>query len=150
MVDAGQLGTGDLQTARLGAGGQQQFVVVQNRAVAEPDGLGRRVDRDNGLAEVQFDIGLGVPAGFVHEDAVALLLARQIALGKRRAFIGVVAFVTDEDHSSGEPLGAEGLGRLGSGKPTADDDECPMCVDHLMPPLCFYAAQPSASVPHGA
>lgn len=150
MVDAGQVGAGDVEAARLGAGGEQEFVVVEDGALAQPYGLGIAVDGDDGLAEVQFDVGLGVPGGFMDEDAVALLLARQIALGQGRAFIGVVAFVTDEDHSSGEPFGAEGLGGLGSGQPTADDDECPMCVDHLMPPLCFYAVQPSASVPHGA
>lgn len=150
MVDACQLGAGDVQAARLGAGGQQQLVVVQDGAVAEAYGLGVAVDGDHGLAEVQFDVGPGVPGGFMDEDAVALLLARQIALGQGWPLIRVVAFVTDEDHAAGEPFGAEGLGGLGSGKSTTDDDECPMCVDHLMPPLCFYAAQPSASVPHAA
>lgn len=83
VVHTGQAGAGDVQAARLGAGGQQQLVVDDEGAVAEADGFGGGVQVDGGLAQVQFDMCLGVPGGFMDEDAVALFLAEQVPLGER-------------------------------------------------------------------
>lgn len=138
MVDAREVGAGDVEAAGFGAGGQEQFVVAHGGAVAEVDAAGVAVDAGDGLAEVELDPVLGVPGGVVDVDAVAFLLAGQIALGQRGAFVGVVSLVPDDDHSAGESVGAEGFRGLRPGQPAADDDECPMCVDHLMPPR--YAA----------
>lgn len=135
MVDARQVRAGDVEAARLRAGGQQQLVVPYGGAVAEMQAPGVPVDGGDGLAEMQLHLGLRVPGGLVHEDAVPLLGTGQIALGQRRAFIGMVALVTDEDHPAGEPFRTQGFRRLGPGESTADDDKCPVCVDHLMPPL---------------
>ena len=136
VVDAGQVGAGDVEAARLGAGGEQQLVVVDDGAVvAEPDGLGRRGRcATTGWPRCSSMSLPRVPGGLVDEDAVALLLAEQIALGQRGAFVGVVALVADQYHPAGEALRPERLGRLRPGQPSADDDECLMCVDHLMPP----------------
>lgn len=82
VVDAREIRPGDVEAARLGAGREEQLVVVDEGAVvAEADGLRRAVDGVDGLAEVQLHVVLRVPGGFVHEDAVPLLLAEQIALG---------------------------------------------------------------------
>ncbi|GAA3103549.1 hypothetical protein GCM10020254_56670 [Streptomyces goshikiensis] len=85
VVDPGQARARDVQAARLGAGRQQQLVVVQRGAVAEDDLLLLPDQVDRGLAEVQLDVGARVPGRLVHEDALALLLARQVALGQRGA-----------------------------------------------------------------
>lgn len=135
VVHAGQVGARDVEAARLGTGGQQELVVVDDGAVlAEPHRLRRTVDRVDGLAEVQLDVVARVPGGFVHEDAVTLLLAEEVALGQRRSLVRVVALVADQYHPPGEALGPERLGRLGAGEPSSDDDECLIRVDHLMPP----------------
>lgn len=135
MVHAREVGARDVQAAGLGAGRDQQLVVVDEGAVvAEADGLGRTVDRVDGLAEVQLDVVARVPGRFVDEDAVALLLAEQIALGERRALVGVVPFVADQYHAAGETLRSERLGRLRAGETATDDDECLIRVDHLLPP----------------
>ncbi len=136
VVHAGQAGAGDVQAARLGAGGQQQLVVGDQGAVAEADGLRLGVEADGGLAQVQFDLCLGVPGGFMDENAVALFLAEQEPLGERGALVRVVALVTDEDHPAGEPFRAESLRGLCAGQATPDDDERLVCVDHLLPPRC--------------
>lgn len=148
MVHAREPGAGDVQAARLGAGRQQQLVVVDGRVVTEAYDLDGAVDGDDGLAEMQLDVGLRVPGGLVDEDAVALLLPRQEALGEGRAFVGVVAFITDENHAAREPFGAEGFGGLRPREPAADDDERQMCVDHLMPPWSAGATceRPARSV----
>lgn len=113
MVDAREVGAGDVEAARFGAGGQQELVVVDEGAVvAEADRLRRTVDRVDGLAEVQLDVVLRVPGGFVHEDALAALLAEEEPLGQRRPLIGVVAFVADQYHAAGEALRPQRLGRL--------------------------------------
>lgn len=134
MVDPGELGAGDVEAARFRAGRQQQLVVRDGRAVAEPHGPRGAVDQVDGLAEVQFDVVLRVPGRFMDAEAVAFGLAQQIALGQGRALVGVIAFVPDEDHPPGEPLRAQGLGRLGAREPSTDDDERLIRVDHLMPP----------------
>lgn len=83
VVHTGQAGAGDVQAARLGAGGQQQLVVDDQGAVAEADGPGAGVQVDGGLAQVQLDLCLGVPGRFMDEDTVALFLAEQVPLGER-------------------------------------------------------------------
>lgn len=144
VVDAREVRPRDVEAARLGAGRQEQLVVVDEGAVvAEADGLRRAVDRVDGLAEVQLHVVARVPGGFVHEDAVALLLAEEIALGERRALVGVVTFVADQYHAAGETLRSERLGRLGAGQATSDDDECLIRVDHLMPPRNVVAKRAS-------
>lgn len=148
MVHARETRAGDVQAARLGAGRQQQLVVVDGRVVTEAYDLDGTVDGDNGLAQVELDVGLCVPGGLVDVDAVTLVLARQETLGQGRAFVGVVAFVTDEDHTAREPFGAEGFGGLRPREPAADDDERQMCVDHLLPPWSAGATceRPARSV----
>lgn len=91
VVHAGELGARDVHAARLRAGDQEQLVVVDDRAVAQPDVLHGRVDRDDGLAEVQLDVVLCVPGRFVDEDAVPFLLALEIALGQGWAFVRMIS-----------------------------------------------------------
>lgn len=83
MVDAGEVGAGDVETARFGAGGQEQFVVAHGGAVAEVDAAGVAVDPGDRLAEVELHVVPGVPGGLVDEDAVAFLLTEEEALGQR-------------------------------------------------------------------
>lgn len=132
VVDAGELGAGDVEAARLGAGGEEQLVVADDGAVAEADGAGLTVYGGDGLPEVQFDVVRRVPGGLVDEDAVAFLGAREVALGQGWALVGVVAFVADEDHPAVEPLGPQGLRRFGPCQAPADDDKGLICVDHVV------------------
>jgi hypothetical protein len=46
----------------------------------------------------------------------------------------MVAFVSDEDDPSGEAFRTQCLGCFRTGESSADDDERPVCVDHLAPP----------------
>lgn len=148
MVHARQAGAGDIESARFGAGGQQQFVVPHGCAVAEMRAAGVPVDGGDGLAEMQLHLGPCVPGALVHEDAVALLLVGQVALGQGWSLVRVVALVTDEDHPAGESLRTQGFRGFRPGEPSADDDKCLMCVDHLMPPLRAAATceRPARSV----
>lgn len=82
MVDAGQVRARDVEAARFGTGGEQQLVVVDDGVVTELYGAGVAVDGGDGLAEVQLDVGARVPGRVLDEDAVALLLARQVPLGQ--------------------------------------------------------------------
>lgn len=133
---------------RLGAGGEQQLVVAHGRAVAQMHTAGLTVHGGDGLAEVQLDLGLRVPGRFVDEDGVALLLAGEIALRQWRTFVGVVALVADEDHPAGEPFRPQGFRGFRRRQTSTDNDECAMCVDHLMPPRCAAAIceRPARSV----
>lgn len=131
MVDAGQIRTGDVETAGFGAGGEQQLVVVDDGAVAELHGAAATVDGGDGLAEVELHIGARVPGRLMDEDALTGLLAGQIALGEGRSFVRMVALIADQDHPAAETLRTECLGCLRSGQSSPDDDERPMCVDHF-------------------
>ena len=136
VVDAGEVGAGDVEAARLGAGGQQQLVVVDDGcrrprrtvlAVAV-DGV-----RRSGRGAVRCR-RRAYQAGSWTKTLSRSSLPSEIALGERGALVRVVAFVADQDHPAGEALRPQRLGRLRPGQPSSDDDECPMCVDHLMPP----------------
>ena len=148
VVDTGQVGAGDVEAARFRAGGEQQLVVRQDGAVAQRDGAGRAVQVHDRLAEVELDVVLGVPGGLLDEHRVALGAADQVALGQRRPFVGVVAFVADQYHPAGETLGAQRLRGFRPGEPRSDDHEGLVRVHHSVPPQGVFGAL--LSVPHGA
>ncbi|CAM5341710.1 hypothetical protein SVIOM342S_02378 [Streptomyces violaceorubidus] len=93
-------------TTGLAAGRDEQLVVPDVGAVvAVVDGLGGAVDRDDRLRPRCSSMSCrAYQAGSCTQDAVPFLLAEQEALGQRRALVGVVAFVADEDHPAGEAL----------------------------------------------
>src|SRR4029450_10492322 len=76
------------QTARCGAGGQQQLRVAKTAAVGEPHLALRRIDPGDPGAEAQFDVVLGVPGPRVDVDRLPVGLAQQVVLGYRRALAG--------------------------------------------------------------
>jgi hypothetical protein len=100
-------GPGHRQQGGRGAGGQQQLVVAEALAGAQRDLAQFPVDGGHAGAEPQVDVVLGVPAVLVHEDRIPFLAAQQVALGQRRALIGVVRFVADEHDLPLETLRAQ-------------------------------------------
>lgn len=81
--------------------------------------------RDRG-AQAQVDVVLGVPRGRMDIDGVTLVLAQQIALRQRRAFVGVLALLSEQHDGAVEVLFPEGLCCLRTGQAGSDDDAC--CV----------------------
>ena len=118
VVDAGQVGARDVEAARLGAGGQQQLVVVDAGAVAEADGLGGAVEwrRRSGRGAARCR-RCAYQAGSWTKTLSRSSLPSEIALGQRRAFVGVVALVADQDHPAGETLRTQRLGGFRPGQP---------------------------------
>ena len=119
---------GDRETARLGAGGQQQPVVVQPLAVVEPHLADRRVQAHGRATEAQFDVMLGVVTLIVDVDPVASDVAAQVVLGQRWPFVGALVLGPDQHEAPVEALGPQGLCRLGAGEAGANDHESLLTV----------------------
>ena len=124
VVHAVELGAGNREPARLGAGGQQQPVVAQPLAVVERHLLQRRVHVDRRAAQAQLDVVVGVEALAVDVDAVAVGLAAQVVLRQRRALVRALVLGADEHQAPLEALVSQGLSGLGAGQAGADDHEC--------------------------
>jgi hypothetical protein len=65
----------------------------------------------------------GVEPFLVHIEAVAVGFSAQVGLGQRRALIGPLGFLAEQQQAAVEALGAQGLGRLGAGQAGTDDHE---------------------------
>src|SRR5690606_41253340 len=66
----------------------------------------------------------------MHEYAVALVRAGEVALGQRRAFARTLILLADKGDASLEPAVAKTFGGLGGGQATTDDDDCPRAAHH--------------------
>ena len=124
VVDAAEVGSGHRQSARGGAGGQEQLVVAQPVPVGGDEPVGVPVDRGDRGVDPQVDPVVGVPLGRVHEDRVAVGAALQVGLGQRWPLVGPVGLGAEQDDVSVESFGAQRLGGFGACQARADDGEC--------------------------
>ncbi len=144
VVHAAEVDAGHLQRARRGAGGQQQPVVGQHAAVGQDDRARRPVQRGGRGVEPQLDLVGGVPRGLVDEEVRARGTPGEVVLGQPGPLVRVFPFLADQDHPAGEPLGAEGLGRLRPGQSGPDDDMGLVCVHHVCSPDRSTAVRPAS------
>ena len=121
VPDAVEIGPGDVQPPRRGAGGDQQPVVGHGLAALQGDPVARPVDRRHGRAAPQVDVVLGVPAVGEREYRFPAVLAQQVPLGQRRPLVRVLVFRADEHDRALEALLPEGFRGLGAGQARSDD-----------------------------
>jgi len=103
----GQVAAGDRKHARGSAGCPHKLAVTDRLAVAGRHAVRRRIDADDALAEQHRHFAL-VPIFCGAElDAFEFLLAREIFLRQRRAFIGKLGLVADDRDAALELLRAQ-------------------------------------------
>ena len=122
-VDAGQVVARHLEPPRLAADAQQQLVVGEFAAVAEPQPLAGPVDGRDPHPEAGLDPVLLVELGAAQQQPLALQFARQVFLGQGRAVVGQVRLVADQHDRPGVPLAAQGVDGLHRRMARADDDD---------------------------
>jgi hypothetical protein len=123
VPDPVQLRPGQAQAARRRAGRQQQPLIADPLAGCELELAAGRGDRANRGRGAQLDPVGGVEAFLVDVEALAVGLAAQVGLGQRRALIGPLGLVAEQQQPAVEALGAQRLGRLGAGQAGPDDGE---------------------------
>jgi hypothetical protein len=106
VVDPGQIGTGDRQSAGCRSRGEEQFVVLELTAGIEHHPLGGRIEAAHRSRGQELDVLLVVEPGVVHGSRVEADLAAEIGLGQRGSLVGSDRFVTDQHHPSLESLGS--------------------------------------------
>jgi hypothetical protein len=116
-----QIGSGDGQPSRLGAGGEQQPVVAHALAAVELELTTRRIEALGGASEAQLDLLLAVEVFVVDVQPFAPCLAAQVVLRQRRTFVGPLGLGADEHDAPIEALLAESRGGSGAGEAGADD-----------------------------
>jgi hypothetical protein len=118
--NAFQVSARRVEAARGRAGGQQQPVVGHGPAVGQGHLPGAWVQRGRPHAEPQVHAVVGVPGLLVHVDGRPVLLAEQVSLGQRRAFVGALVLLPQQHDVPVEPLLPEGFRGLGTGQARAD------------------------------
>ena len=110
VVDAVELGAGNVEAAGPGAGRQQQPVVAESPIALEQQLLRPGLDPGHPGRGPKLDLVLAVEVGRVD---VRLLggLAAQVVLRQRRALVRSLGFVADQDQAAVEALLAQGLRR---------------------------------------
>ena len=124
VEDVRQIRTRQVEPAHIAAGGQQEFVIGQGRAVLQGDGLRVAVDRGRPGSEPAVD-AVFVVIGLIADQREAFAaFGLQQFLGQGRPFVGQVRFRADQDNLALEPEHPHGFGRAATGVAGADDDEC--------------------------
>jgi hypothetical protein len=112
-VDAGEVVARHLEAPRRAADAQQQLVVIELAAVAEPQSpLGAAVDRGHAHPEAGVDAMLLVVLRAAQPQPLALQFAGQVFLGQRRAVVRQVRLVAHQHDGPGVTLAAQGIHRL--------------------------------------
>ena len=96
-VDPGQVDARNVEPSLAGAGRQDQMAVADRPAVGERHPMRGPVDPDRADAETQVDAAVAVEGFGPERQAVQLHLALQKSLGERRALIGQLPLVGQED-----------------------------------------------------
>ena len=124
-VHAVEVGARDRRALGLGAGGEQQRVVVHALAAGEHDRAARRRRATRPPSTVRSSTSCSlVPAGVLLQvDAVALGLAAQVVLAQRRALVGPLGLGAQQHDAPVEALLAQRLDGLAAGHAGAHDDE---------------------------
>jgi hypothetical protein len=105
VVDAAQLGPGQGQAPRHRPGGQQQPLVADALAGGELEPTAGRVDRADRGGGAQLDVVGDVEPFLVHVEVVAVGLATQVGLGQRRALVGLLGLLAEQQQAAVEALG---------------------------------------------
>ncbi len=132
-VDPVELGAVDGERPVDGARAQGEAVEPE-RAARGGDGAastGIPLDRRHGVAGDELDAEVGEPRGVVEDERGAVVLAAQVALRQRGAFVGRVGLVTDEDDRLDVPELAQGRDERDGGLARADDERpCRLVPGH--------------------
>jgi len=120
VVDAGQLGPGNLQPPVPSSRRDQELPVLQVPARAEGQLVRRGVDRDYGIGAELDVVGL-VPAGRPDVPVVEALFGSQVALGERGTAERDLRFPADEHDRPAEPLVPQGCRGGAPGLAATDD-----------------------------
>jgi hypothetical protein len=123
-VDAVATRSLDRWPPRCRPGRDQQPVVAQLLAVGQGDAVGARVQCGRARGRQQLDPLVRVEALIVYVRFGELAVARQVCLRQRRALVGQVRFVGDQDDAPVEALLAQRLCGLGACQTAAHDCEC--------------------------
>ena len=125
VVDTAQVGPGDVDAPRLGAGRQDGGGERQRLVAVESDLALVRVEVEalDGAPHQELDVVVCVEAVVVDAGRLGRRLAAQHGFGQRGSLVGQLPLVADEDDATVEACGAGAFGRLGAGQAGADDDE---------------------------
>ena len=122
-VDADEVGAGDGQLARPGARRDDERAVCEPLAARELDLVLGRVDRLDPRLEAQLDDGFLPVLQRLHERALALELAAQVALRQRRPVVRRVRLGADDGDVLLPARAAVLGGEAGGGEAASDDDD---------------------------
>ena len=105
---------------------QQQLVVAQLGAVAQPQPLVGSINRRDPQAQFHIDLVLFVELGAAQQQPLALHFARQVFLRQRGPVVGQVGLVADEHDRSRVTFASQGVDRLHRGVAGAHDHYRPV------------------------
>ena len=122
VAHVGQVAARQLETHRLGTGGEEQRAPGKRRAAIEGDSAPARVDRGHTGAELQLDPPLVIELARMERDPLLGGVAGQVVLGEIGAVVGRRVVGADERDGAGVTLAAQPLGGGVGGGAGADDD----------------------------
>jgi hypothetical protein len=105
VADAVEVGPGKAQAARRRAGGEQQPLVAEALSGRELELAPGRVDGADPCRGVQLDVVGGVEGGVVDVERVPVGFGAQVRLGQRRAVVGPLGLLAEQDQAALEALG---------------------------------------------
>ena len=126
IMDPVELGAGQRQPSHPPARGQQELVIVKGLAIAEDQAVRLRLDPFDPHARTMLDALPGIKFGGVEERPLNPVIIAEKLLRQRRAFVGRVILLADEDDPAVEVPGPHGFRRPAAGMTGADDNECPI------------------------
>jgi hypothetical protein len=106
-MNSRQLASLAAKPARLAARGPDQPIVSEACACFRREDLRARIDRDDPSAGYQLHLAVRPEAGGSDQKPVERLLAGEILLRERRAFVGKLGFGADQSDRAGEAELAE-------------------------------------------
>jgi hypothetical protein len=113
------------QDTRAHAGGQQQLVVADRRAVGQRHGPGRQVEPGAVHPQQKLDLLPGVPGGILDGGAAAVCAAQEL-LGQRRALVRHSVLRADQGYPAAETLRAQPGDGGSAGHAAADHYDPPV------------------------
>lgn len=122
-VDAVELRARYRETARRGAGRDEEAVEADRAPLRELDPTVTRVETLRRRPEEELDAGLSIERLVVDARELEARDAPEELLRERRAIIGQRALRADDEDRLRAPCFADGLDRADGGDPGADDDE---------------------------
>ena len=123
VVDAGEIGSGDVEVARLGAGRHDSGRERQVLVAVEEEVASVGVEGFDGASRQQLDVVGRIEALVVDACRLRRDLAAQHRLGQRGSLVRGFVLVADEHDTPVEAGGAGTFSRFGAGNAGADDHE---------------------------